>query len=447
MPTSSPGLDFQTAALAAGVVSGLTFMIGQARSYLDRAVSDAQDTAKQEDAALQRARKENDIYLTGNITLVRYASAPSLTKLLVQTTQSLFHRPISSEGKAARLERILHQDYRRRSVLIAPPLANFLKESKRWRAQPLNEPAGIAISLVILLAAVLFALSLLGILVALLISTGWKHLSAHSSITGAALVLIIAFSGLLGLISWLTAREALFRLIVTSDAESIKLARMVDSATQKWGEFRLFAKIGETDRASQAQRDAEEVCNEALMIHPLIGQALHIQGALHAVEAAVNKRAGLHEQQPILKGVASLGKLPTYLVPLARIDIPDPRLILAWLLQESGDGPAAVQALASFLLSGRPYSSDISEIFFGRLWLDAYKQIEEEKPELISMNIFLTCEKHLREDPRSWAEMAGRFAAQGDISRSVVLIASENFQLELPENEPVRDLLSRISGH
>jgi len=151
MPSNSPGLDFQTAALAAGLVSGLTFLIGQARNYLDRAVSDAQEAAKWQDADLQKARKDNEIYLTGRVTLARYASAPGLPGLLAQTARGLLHRPLPPKSRISRSQRAAYADPNQGSFDVRAALGNLQRRYKRSRTHLPNEPTGIAISLLILL--------------------------------------------------------------------------------------------------------------------------------------------------------------------------------------------------------------------------------------------------------------------------------------------------------
>jgi hypothetical protein len=442
MSSSSPGLDFQTAALAAGLVSGLTFLIGQARSYLDRAVSEAQESAKQQDDDLQKARKGNEIYLAGRATLTRYAAVLSLGHLLAQTVWGLVRRPLPVDDEIIGTSASSSV----RSINAASIRRYLNKRSRRALAHPSNEPRGIAMSLLILLVAMVFSLALVIVLVALIVSAGWNNLSAHSSITGSVLIVIIAFTGALGFIAWLTARDALFDLTVVSGSESIKLARTLELAENKWQIYRFSSDLQDTKGAREARRQASDACKEALRIYSRTGQALHLQGALRALDAAEMKRLTIVEGQPLLEGIACLTALPEHLAPVISRDIPHPRLILGWLFQETLDNSGAADALAAFLLSGQPDCPELPETAINpHLWLDACQKIEGTQPALLSTDIFLACEKRLRQSPKVWAELASKFAKRGNVSREIVRKAAQDIQRIYPDDEHVRTLIEGIS--
>jgi hypothetical protein len=434
--SAKPELDFETAALAAGLVVGLTFLLGQARSYLDRAVSDARDAVKQQDADLQNARKGGEICLAGQVTLARYAAAPSLIRLLAQLVQGLVRRPPPADDQVPLIQRVKESQRERQ------------RDFKRSQAHPLNEPGGIAISFLILLAALIFSIALVVILTILLFSVGWAHLSAHPAVTGSTLIVNIVFMGTLAVFAWLTARDAMFDLMVLARSESTNLARWVETAEREWGTYRLYTKYPKSDRAreaSEARRKAQDACKKALRIYSKVGQALHIQGALYAVDALELKILKVREREPLLKGVVSLNQIPNHLVPVVSPSLPDPNFLLAWLLQELGDESAAVDALVVFLLFSRPYSPELpGATIQSDLWLAAYREIERTKPESLSTDVFFACEEHLREDPKSWVQLASTFAKQGQVSQAIALDAARELLQEHPEDEGLRGLISQL---
>jgi hypothetical protein len=285
---SDSGLDFQTAALAIGLVGGLTFLIAQARSYLDRAISDTRLEVIRQEAELQRARASNSIYLAGRLTLARYSNGPRLAEVVIQATKGLIRRPLPAENAQPAIfeRRAAWWNRHGMSADLSRTQSALDDYSRRSQAHSLDEPSGISISFVILFSAIIFSLSVAALMMAMLLSVGWSHLSAHPAVTGITVVVLAAFMVFLAAIAWLTARDAVFELVMLSGSESVTISRWLKSSADHLGRMHIAERFPDGKASSiVTERDLSlRGCASALRIYPLIGQALHIQGVLCAAE-------------------------------------------------------------------------------------------------------------------------------------------------------------------
>jgi hypothetical protein len=451
MPVNTPGLDFQTVGLAAGLVGGLTFLIGQARSYLDGAISDARDLVRKEEEGLQSARLNKAAFVSGKFALDRYAQAPGLIRLAAPAVRGLLRRPVPAPDQPGRARNLFlsGRGQRPASELLEQSTQedikeNIIQEERRY------SPTGIAISFLILLVAVIFAAALVVILITLLISVGWGRLSAHPSTTGSTLILIAAFAGVLAVIAWLTARDAIFDLIALSDSESMQLARWSKQAEHAWQTFNVIHEIAPSSLAAKKfEEDATKACEQALEIYSRAAQALHIRGLLAAGQAAEDKKLlkgiGTYEIDDLLhEGTASLRQLPGHLVPVPTV--PDPRLTLAWLSHEANDDGVSIDMLATFLLCGGKHDPAFPGPIAPDLWWKGFDKAQKTSPELLSEDAFNICDVYCRPDSKSWVKLASSSVKQGIVARSVVLAEATELSRERPNDEDIRTLISLLKS-